>query len=312
MNNVSDQIKLRLVGRYRWTYFKRAFKKAFRDDPELKNASIKERLFLFRMIRRNADNYLCYLSGKRAGVLSLRTNRAAEAYIYAIAVNQKYRKKGLGKHMMNFSEERAKKLKKNFMALAVLWDNIPALELYEKYNYQPLGEGHTFIKIAVKDIKQIGVYNLQLERVTVYNKSERKSFENIFLQGIKEISGASGIDYMKRNRISGYHTQIKKNIDISANRLFKILHDNSVVGYLFERESNKMKSVSVFSKVETWNLDFIMDLSYLVKRVLIKSKDVIELNIRLPLHEANKFENLELHNFKRDRLTEKLILFKKI
>ncbi|MCG3226771.1 MAG: GNAT family N-acetyltransferase [Candidatus Heimdallarchaeota archaeon] len=312
MNEISKKIELRRVGRYHWANFKRSFKIAFRDDPELRNASRIERFFLFRMIRKNAENYLCYLEGKKAGVLSIRTNRASEVFIYAIAVEPKFRKRGLGKYMMNFTEERAKKLKKKFIALAVLWNNDPAIELYKKYNYQALGEGHTFIRIAVDDIKPKQSYDLTFERITVYNKSIRKSFESILLQGITEISGSLGVEYMKRNRTIGYHPQIKKNLDKGANRLFQIIQNGSVLGYLFERDNNKVKRVSVFSKLETWNLDFIQDLGFSIKRYLIKSSEIIELNMRLPLHEANKLENLEALNFTRDRSSEKLILFKKI
>ncbi|MCG3221020.1 MAG: GNAT family N-acetyltransferase [Candidatus Heimdallarchaeota archaeon] len=312
MNEISKKIELKLVGRYHWINFKRSFQRAFRDDPELINASRIKRFFLFRMIRKNAENYICYLEGKKAGILSIRTNRGAEVFIYAVAVEPKFRKKGLGKFMMNFTEERAKKLKKKFIALAVLWNNDPAIELYKKYNYQALGEGHTFIKIAVDNIKQKKSYDLKFERITVYNKSIRKSFENILLQGINEISGSLGVDYMKRNRVISYHPQIKKNLDKGSHRLFQIMQNSSVLGYLFERDNNKVKRVSVFSKLETWNVDFIQDLGYSIKRYLIKSSEIKELYMRLPLHEANKLENLETLNFLRDRSSEKLIMFKKI
>ncbi|NPD88207.1 MAG: GNAT family N-acetyltransferase [Asgard group archaeon] len=312
MNEISVKLVLKIVGRYSWISFKRSFQRAFRNDPELRNASRIERFFLFRMIRRNAENYLCYMDGKKAGVLSIRTNRASEVFIYAIAVEPNFRKKGLGKYMMNFTEERAKKLKKKFIALAVLWNNDPAIELYKKYNYQALGEGHTFIKIAVDNIKKKETYNLKFERITVYNKSIRKSFETILLQEINEISGSSGVEYMKRNRVIGYHPQIKKNLDMGANRIFQILHNDSIVGYLFERDNKKVKRVSVFSKLETWNIDFIQDLGYSIKKYLIKSSEITELNIRLPLHRANRLENLEYLNFERDKSSEKLIMFKKI
>ena len=312
MNDIQEVKELKLVGRWKWLYFKRAFRKAFREDPELKNASFRKRIFLFRMIRKNAENYLCYLAGKKAGVLSLRLNRGTEAFIYAIAVKPKFRRKGLANFMMDFSEERAKRLKKDFVTLAVLWNNTPALELYKKYNFSALGEGHTFINIETSKIKQIRKYDLKLNRITNYNKNIRKSFETILLQGINEISGNSGMDYMKRNRTPSYHSQIKKNVDSGVNRLFQIKQDESIVGYFLERDSQDMKNISVFSKLETWNIDFIIDLSYKVKQNLIKSDKIVELNIRLPLHEVNRFENLEYNNFKRDRSSEKLILFKKI
>ena len=312
MNKNKKNIELRLVGRLQWIIFKKSFKRAFRDDPELRNAAIIERFFLFRMIRKNAENYLCYLNGKRAGVLSIRTNRGAEVFIYAIAVEPKFRKKGLGKFMMDFSEERAKKLKKKFIALAVLWNNEPALELYKKLNYQDLGEGHTYIETEIKNLKQKGLYDLIFERITVYNKNIRKSFENILLHGIKEISGNVGMEYMKRNRLPGYHHQIKKNLDEGKGRLFKIMQKGTIVGYLFERSQNSIERVTVFSKLETWNLDFLKDLTYSIKKYLIVSSEINIINLRFPIHVISRIENIKDSIFVRDRTSEKLILFKEI
>jgi ribosomal protein S18 acetylase RimI-like enzyme len=312
MNDNSANIELKLVGRLRWLIFKKSFKKSFREDPELRNATRVERFFLFRMIRKNAENYLCYFNGKRAGVLSIRTNRGAEVFVYAVAVESKFRKKGLGNFMMNYSEQRAKKLKKKFMALAVLWNNLPALELYKKLNYKTLGEGHTYLELRIEKIQQKRIYDLKFERITVYNKSVRKSFENILLQGIRDVSGNLGVEYMKRNRITGYHPQIKKNIEEGRGRLFKIVQNQTVLGYLFERYMDNTSKVTVFSKNETWNLDFFEDLSSAIKKYLIKSSNISHINMRLPINVVNSIEGLEKSKFERDRSTDKLILFKEV
>ena len=90
------------------------------------------RPMMFLWFRLKAENYFYLKNGEIAGILSLGTNRWDQVFIYAIAVEPSFRKQGVGKALMDFSEERAAELNKSFMALVVLHSNVPAISLYKK------------------------------------------------------------------------------------------------------------------------------------------------------------------------------------
>ncbi|MCG3221464.1 MAG: GNAT family N-acetyltransferase, partial [Candidatus Heimdallarchaeota archaeon] len=119
---VIDDHQIEIKGIY--LFQRRSFKKNWMklllsDDPDIANISRISRFRMFLSILRTAENYFCYLNGKRAGLLSLSTEKGTEAFIYGVAVLPEFRKKGLGKYMMDFSEKRAEETQKKFMALAV-------------------------------------------------------------------------------------------------------------------------------------------------------------------------------------------------
>lgn len=62
-----------------------------------------------------------------------------EAHIMNIAVRKDFRKKGIGSELLSFLIDEAKSKKKMCITLEVRDDNIPAIELYKKFNFDILG-----------------------------------------------------------------------------------------------------------------------------------------------------------------------------
>ena len=62
-----------------------------------------------------------------------------EAHIMNIAVRKDFRKNGIGSELLNFLIDEAKSKKKMCITLEVRDDNIPAIELYKKFNFDILG-----------------------------------------------------------------------------------------------------------------------------------------------------------------------------
>lgn len=62
-----------------------------------------------------------------------------EAHIMNIAVRKDFRKNGIGSELLSFLIDEAKSKKKMCITLEVRDDNIPAIELYKKFNFDILG-----------------------------------------------------------------------------------------------------------------------------------------------------------------------------
>lgn len=63
-----------------------------------------------------------------------------EAHIMNIAVKKDFRKKGIGSELLKFLIEEAKNKEKICITLEVRDDNIPAIELYKKFDFDILGK----------------------------------------------------------------------------------------------------------------------------------------------------------------------------
>lgn len=62
-----------------------------------------------------------------------------EAHIMNIAVKKEYRKNGFGTKLLEFLVYKAKVKNKECITLEVREDNIPAISLYEKLNFEKIG-----------------------------------------------------------------------------------------------------------------------------------------------------------------------------
>jgi ribosomal protein S18 acetylase RimI-like enzyme len=283
----------------------------FHDDPELIYASRIQRFFIFRSVRKNAENYFCYYLGKKAGMLSLRTNRYSEAFIYGIGVEEEFRKKGIGKFMMNFSEERARKLRKKFIALAVTTTNTPAIELYKKTGYSFLGEGTTFLSIPVEKIESKGEYNIKIKPITNYDSKAKLEFSKFRLGEIESISSQIGVQYMKENRMEGYHNNVSKFIEKGIGNFFLISHKSKNVGCVLFIDRIISRSITIYLAEDVWNLSFINEIASIIKKTKI-NKEIKKYVFRVSLLKANKLTNIESLSFKRNSSRDKYLMFKQI
>jgi len=307
----TEEITIKLINRLQWFFFKRDFLRIFHDDPELVHSSRIQRFYVFRSVRKNAENYYCYYKGKKAGMLSIRTNRGSEVFIYGIGVEEEFRRKGIGKFMMDFTEERAKKLKKKFIALAVTTKNDPAINLYKKTRYSFLGEGMTYISIFKEKIESKEQYKTELKPIKNYDSKARLAVAKFRLGEIESISSQLGIQYMKENRMDGYHNSIRNFIQKGIGNLFLISYNSKDVGCILFIDRLNIRSITIYLEDDIWNIDFINEIAYLIKNIK-RNKEIEKFVFRVSLHKADNLIDIESFSFKRDRSRDKYLMFKKI
>ncbi|MBY9000354.1 MAG: GNAT family N-acetyltransferase [Candidatus Heimdallarchaeota archaeon] len=314
MTTSNQQIEMKGVNLFQWRSFKKNFLKLLvSNDPDIANFSLIMRFFMFMYLRMTAENYFCYYNGKRAGLLSLRTKKGTDAFIFGVAVLPEFRKKGLGKYIMDFSEKRAKETKKKFVALAVLNSNEPAVNLYKKLDYKFVGLGVTPISISLDKITKSKSNSIKLETILVYTDEIKNLFSDTVLSQIKAVSQNDGVEYVGENRIDDYHKNISKNISKSKYRFFQVLDNNEQIGFLFCRNKGTTKSCSVYLHSKTILTNEL--LSYLAEKLedLIEDNENFEkLVFRIYCHQAAKLIDLQDSDFVRDSTLDKNLMYKKI
>ena len=81
MSEIDNQIEMKLINRFQWRSFKKKFMRMFADDPDITESSRIQRFFMFRIVKKAAENYFCYFDGRKAGLLSLKTKNGSDAFI---------------------------------------------------------------------------------------------------------------------------------------------------------------------------------------------------------------------------------------
>ncbi|MHA1200339.1 MAG: GNAT family N-acetyltransferase [Candidatus Heimdallarchaeaceae archaeon] len=310
----SNQIKLRKVNLLQWRSFKKNFRKLlFPSDPEVSNYSPIMRFFMFVFIGISAENYYCYYKDEQAGILSLRTKKGTDAFIYGIAVLPKFRKEGLGKFMMDFSESRAKETQKKYLALVVLGSNIPAVNLYKKMDYKIVGNGVTTISISLDKVVKTTKNTIKLELVKDYTNEIKEDFSDIFLSQVKTISQNDGVDYNKENRIDAYHKDISKNISKANYQFLQVSDNEENIGYLICRNKGTTKSCSIYLQTKViLTVELLSKLAYQTKVRIEENDGFEELQFRVFIHQADKIIEIQKSDFIRDSTLDKYLMIKKI
>ncbi|MHA1219794.1 MAG: GNAT family N-acetyltransferase [Candidatus Heimdallarchaeaceae archaeon] len=310
----NKQIEMKRVNLFQWRSYKKNYLKLLiPSDPEIASFSSIMRFFMFIFFRITAENYFCYYNGKRAGVLSLRTKKGTDAFIYGIAVLPEFRKKGLGKFMMDFSEKRAKETQKKFMALAVLSSNEPAINLYKKTDCKFVGLGITSISITLDKITKSESNSIKLERIPDYTDEFKDLYSDIVLSQIETVSQNDGVEYMLDNRIDAYHKNISKNISKAKYQFLHVLDNDEHIGFLSCRDKKTKLSCSVYLQSKTiLTIELITNLAEKLKNRIKDSEDFEKLEFRVFLHQADKMIDLQKSNFARDTTLDKNLMFKRI
>lgn len=310
----NNQIVMKRVNLLQWRSFKKNWLKLLlSNDPEAANYSPFMRFFMFLYIRISAKNYFCYHNGILAGLLSLRTKKGSDAFIFGVAVLPEFRKKGLGKYMMDFSEKRAKEAKKKFMALAVLNSNEPAVNLYKKLGYKFVGLGVTPISIFIDKITKSKSNSIDLETILVYTDEYKDLFSNIFLNQINAVSQTDGEEYVRENSIDNYNKHISKNISKSKYRFFQVLNNDEEIGFLFCQNKRTTKSCRIDLHSKTiLTIELLSYLAEILKDMIEDKENFEKLEFRVYKHQADKLIDLQASDFVRDSTLDKSLMIKKI
>ncbi len=309
-----NPIGIKGINLFQWRSFKKNWIKLLSsEDSDIANMSRISRFRMFFFILRTAENYFCYHNGKRAGLLSLATNRGTVAFIYGIAVLQEFRRKGLGRYMMDFSEKRAKEIKKKFVALAVLGSNEPAINLYKKLDYKFVGLGVTPISISLDKITKSKSNSIRLETISVYTDEFKDLFSDIVLSHIKTVSQNDGVEFVRDNRIDDYHNHKIMNIPKTEYQLLNVLDNDEQIGFLFCRNGGTTKGCYVYlqSKI-ILTIELLSNLAEKLKDRIENNESFEQLVFRVFWCQADKLVDLQGSDFVRDTTLDKNLMFKRI
>lgn len=105
-----------------------------RDYDEFWN----EKILVDEFENENSEYFVLIDDEKVLGFAGLWFN-IDEAHIMNIAVKKEYRKNGFGTKLLEFLVYKAKEKNKECITLEVREDNIPAISLYEKLNFEKIG-----------------------------------------------------------------------------------------------------------------------------------------------------------------------------
>ncbi len=97
-----------------------------------------EKILMDEFQNENSEYFVLVNEEKIIGFAGLWFN-IDEAHIMNIAVKNEYRKKGFGTKLLEFLIIKAKEKNKTCITLEVRDDNIPAILLYEKFNFEKIG-----------------------------------------------------------------------------------------------------------------------------------------------------------------------------
>lgn len=156
------------------------------DIPSLAEAFQQENYFSDRLTchqRGDGELLVAWLEGVPVANVFLRFEPADEpelremfgasptALLQHLEVNRAYLRNGIGRHVMEFAEQRLRQLEYQVVALAVTSDNKPARMLYDSLGYQP---GKTDVIAAVEEFLPNGVrQQVGTEFCDVYTKDLR-------------------------------------------------------------------------------------------------------------------------------------------
>ncbi|MHA1187346.1 MAG: GNAT family N-acetyltransferase [Candidatus Heimdallarchaeota archaeon] len=304
---------IRAVKWYEFSKFKKSLSKNLHAaDPTMSQANFFFKFLMYIWYRIKPENYFYIKDGKIAGILSLGTNYDKQVFTYAVAVEPSFRKQGIGKALMNFAEERTAELKKKYLALVVLVSNLSAVSLYQKIGYKRVGIGSTYLTIIADEIQTNNNYSLELRNYNVNENDLMVILKQFVFEETEAISGKEGLEYFEEISFPGYYPEVSKAIQKGKRFIYSIHNKEALIGFLLFSDKKNIRNVTIFSKVDTWNSDFLYALANVMIKVQNSSKKINLLNIRLSISKLERMKNIDQTDFKSDISKSKLLMFKKL
>ncbi|MBK5114812.1 MAG: GNAT family N-acetyltransferase [Candidatus Heimdallarchaeota archaeon] len=325
----SPSIRIKRVPLIRLHWFTKLNMKIHQEDPIFKKAQESRRSrinFYFNFASKLARQFRFILleNGKVAGSLSIE-RRKRSFFVYAVGVTKEYRRKGYGTILMNFTEDFARKKKKNFICFSVLLANEPAVKMYDKLNYQSQGVGLTLVRLFLWKIKPL-IENPELtEKISFRKLSNLKEIEEIaYFWWAKEIESFAGND---AKSISTEDSILDLDLRIDW-PTFEIKTNGNQAGLMIIIPSDFFQTAVLFSDPKsTWSKEWLYKLlNYITKQKIVhvkntqnKDSSTIKLDkssvLQLFLthqHKDNLVSNLDSSIVIHDSTEDRQIFFKKI
>ena len=100
---------------------------------------------------KDKEVYVAKIEDDIAGFVVLQIVGSFKGYIQTVCVGEEYRGKGLGKKLLQFSEERILKISPNLF-ICVSSFNTGAIRLYEEFGFKRIGELENFVKQGFSEL----------------------------------------------------------------------------------------------------------------------------------------------------------------
>ena len=324
-----DNLEIKRIPFWRLLWFARLNIEIHKKDPIFKKAKMTTSsrikfLISFSWKLLFQSRFILLENSKVAGALSLDVKKHS-IFVYAVGLLEEYRRKGYGSYLMRFTEDFAKKRKRNFVNFSVLLENKPAVKMYEKLGYHSQGLGLTLIRYFREKLMEINEKELQekIGLITFRKISKNKDIERKAIHWwSEEIEAIAGL--------------FAKNISIkdgllefdfkSEWKIYEILLNNKESGLVAILPSEVFLTIVFFSNPETtWSMNWTKLFLYTILKeklgqTLIRKKTkstgllsmnnspLIQIFLTYQHMESLKQENKAL--FVHDPMEDRQILFK--
>ena len=227
---------------------------------------------------------------------------------------------------MQFTEQFAKKHKKDYVCFSVLLENKPAIVLYNKLNYKSLGIGLTLVRTFLWKLedKIPSEHNLKIGFRKIKNQKEvKEKTYHWWFEEIEAFAGKEACELAKKDSLL--------ELDFKTEwPVYEIITDNIATGILAILPSALYQSIVLFSDPSrTWNQDWLLAfISTLQKQKLIalnQNRKVTDSSKQFRLnkssilqffltqqHKDNMISSLGSSNLSHNSNEDRQILYKKI
>ena len=251
-------VKLKKVPLRKIFWFTKHNIEIHKTDPIFRKAqkNLNERLkffFSFAYKLAKCTRFVITENNEIAGALSLE-RKSKSIFIYAVGLFEDYRRKGYGTILMEFTEFYAKKKEKDYVTFSVLLENKPAINLYEKLSYKPLGLGLTLIKYLKTEEND---FQIDIKKESNFSFKLLKNFKTIekktkfwWLKEIEAIAGKEASEVCLVDKLLDF--DFKYTWDI-----YEVNYDEQIVGIFASLPSKLFPTVVLFSDPNnTWNMNW--------------------------------------------------------
>lgn len=217
------------------------------SDPKLQEILCNPlKLFLYRLfgpvyVRLTLVGFKVVAQGKIAGYILIK-RREHSLHVWDLVVKPEFRGKGIGKSLMEYAEKYAGD-KYQYITLAVMEDNAPAIGLYKKLGYKNLQFSPICYKVERADTHERGSESLKLELV-LGEVAVRSRSEHFF----SVLNVVIGLDKSEIARLL-YPPPSKMRRKTES---FKISRFEKEVGYVSVRQRNNLASVFLIIDPDIW------------------------------------------------------------
>ena len=129
---------------------------------------------------------------------------------------------------------------------------------------------------------------------------------------IEAISSREGLEYFEKISFNEYYTEIEKSIQKGKEFIYSIYNEDILVGFLLFSDRKNNRNVVVYSQVDTWNVDFLNNLSDALRKIPSSSGKISMLRYRLSISKIERMKNLNQTDFEKDTSKNKILMIKKI